>query len=171
MLKQLFLTVVKVLNVSYLMCKGHICAGIRGRWLVDGSEDDYEMEEDELIVQKDESRFEDLCSDATFHKEDIAHADMALENWGLLDGKVLARVFHFLRTDVKSLAFAALTCKHWRAAVTFYKGISRQVDLSSVGPQCTDSTIWNMIVSFHPFFPTLGWGLVLQDIGSSFVLF
>lgn len=134
-----------------------ICAGTRDRWLVDGSEDDYEMEEDDLVVQKDEFRFEDLCSDSTtFYQEDIAHIEMASENWGLLDGNVLARVFHFLRTDVKSLAFAAVTCKHWRAAVTFYKGISRQVDLSSVGPQCTDTTIWNMIVSFRLFFPTLG---------------
>ena len=143
------------------MYKGHICAGIRGRWLVDGSEDDYEMEEDVLLVQKDESTFEDLCSDATFYQEDIALAEMGSENWGLLDGNVLARVFHFLRTDVKSLAFAALTCKHWRAAVRFYKGVSRQVDLSSVGSLCTDSTIWSMIVSFHFFFfhPGLGIGI------------
>lgn len=124
-------------------------SGIRGRWLVDGSEDDYEMEEDVLLVQKDESTFEDLCSDATFYQEDIALAEMGSENWGLLDGNVLARVFHFLRTDVKSLAFAALTCKHWRAAVRFYKGVSRQVDLSSVGSLCTDSTIWSMINGYN----------------------
>ena len=99
------------------------------------------MEKDILLVQKDESTLEDLCSDATFHQEDIILAEMGSANWGLLDGNVLARVFHFLKTDVKSLAFAALTCKHWRVAVRFFKGVSRRVDLSSVGSLCTDSMI------------------------------
>ena len=99
------------------------------------------MEKDILLVQKDESTLEDLCSDATFHQEDIILAEMGSENWGLLDGNVLARVFHFLKTDVKSPAFTALTCKHWRVAVRFFKGASRRVDLSSVGSLCTDSMI------------------------------
>ena len=114
---------------------------IGGWWLVDGSKDGYEMEKDILLVQKDESTLEDLCSNTTFHQEDIILAEMGSENWGLLDGNVLARVFHFLKTDVKSLAFAALTCKHWRVAVRFFKGVSRRVDLSSVGSLCTDSMI------------------------------
>jgi len=65
-----------------------------------------------------------------------------------LDGHVLARVFHFLRSDIKSLAFVSLTCKHWRAAVGFYKDISRQIDLSSLGPNCTDSILLNIMVGF-----------------------
>jgi hypothetical protein len=69
-------------------------------------------------------------------------------SWGLLDGHVLARVFHFLRLDMKSLAFVSLTCKHWRAAVGFYKDMSKQIDLSSLGPNCTDSILLNVMVGF-----------------------
>lgn len=115
---------------------------------VDESDEDYELEEDLQMLQKNETTFEQLCGDTTFHKEESAWSETEKGSWGLLDGHMLARVFHFLRSDVKSLAFASLTCKHWRAAVSFYKDISREVDLSFLGPNCTDLMIWNIMVSF-----------------------
>ncbi|KAE9457787.1 hypothetical protein C3L33_10325, partial [Rhododendron williamsianum] len=118
-------------------------SGKRARLLVDGSEEDYEMEE--LPAVQGECSFEDICSDAIFHREDNAGSENESGTWGFLDGHVLARVFNFLRSDVKSLVFAASTCKHWRAVFDFYKDISRQVDLSSVGRSCTDSIIWKIM--------------------------
>lgn len=122
-------------------------AGKRARFLFDGSEEDYEMEEDIPAVQNDEYLFDDLCGDAIFCKEDYAGSESEIGGWGLLDGLVLARVFHFLRADIKSLVYAALTCKHWRSVSKFYKDICRQADLSSVGPNCTDSMICSILVS------------------------
>lgn len=75
-------------------------------------------------------------------------SEPGIGGWGVLDGHVLARVFHFLRADMKSLAFASLTCKHWRAAVGFYRDISRQIDLSYLGPNCTDPIFLNIMVCF-----------------------
>lgn len=114
--------------------------------MVNGSEEEYEIEDELQSTRKDEPTFEDLCGDSTFLEQDSTCSVTEMGNWGLLDGHVLARVFHFLRSDMKSLAFASLTCKHWRAAVRFYKGITRQVDMSSVGPNCTDSVVWNIMV-------------------------
>ncbi|GAV88419.1 SET domain-containing protein [Cephalotus follicularis] len=128
---------------------GDLRAGKRARMLLDGSEEDYEMEEEMQTVQKDETTFEDLRGDASFHAEGGRCSETDSGNWGLLDGHMLARVFHFLRSDLKSLGLAALTCKHWRAAVSFYKDISRQVDLSSLGPNCTDSVIWNIMNGYN----------------------
>lgn len=111
---------------------------------VDESDDD---EIDEAInTIKDDSTFEELCGDAFFQGE----KDVGLEtkSWGLLDGNVLARVFHFLRSDMKSLIIASLTCKHWRSAVRFYKGIAKQVDLSCMGSTCSDIIIRNIMVIY-----------------------
>ncbi|XP_065873688.1 histone-lysine N-methyltransferase ATXR3 isoform X2 [Euphorbia lathyris] len=124
-------------------------AGKRARLHVEESEDDYITDEDMQAVQKDETPFEELCGDAAFHGESSAGLETELGSWGLLDGHMLARVFHFLRSDVKSLVFSSLTCKHWRAAVSFYKDISRQVDLSHLGPNCTDSMIWNIMNGYN----------------------
>ncbi|GFS31876.1 SET domain protein 2 [Actinidia rufa] len=118
-------------------------SGKRARLLVDGNEDDYGMEEEPAL--QEDCTFDDLCSDAIFPKEENAGSEVESMSWGLLDGQVLARVFHVLRTDVKSLLYAALTCKHWRAVCKFYKDISRQVDLSSVGSSCTDAMIRNIM--------------------------
>ncbi|XP_044467024.1 histone-lysine N-methyltransferase ATXR3-like isoform X2 [Mangifera indica] len=123
----------------YRISEGDARAGKRARLLVDESEEDDEME-DVLTIQ-DESTFEDLCGDASFPREESAGSETESGSWGLLDGHMLARIFHFLRSDIKSLTIASLTCKQWRAAARFYKDISRQVDLSSVGPNCTDSAI------------------------------
>lgn len=124
-------------------------AGKRARLLVDGSEEEYELEEDISPVDKDEYLFDNLCCDATFGKEENASSEVDSASWGLLDGCVLARVFHFLRADLKSLVYAAFTCKHWRSVVKFYKDISRQADLSYVAPACTDSMILNIMVSYR----------------------
>lgn len=116
--------------------------------LLDESEDDYEMEDDVQTVRKEELAFEDLCGDSSFHYEGGLKSNSEMGSWGLLEGHMLARVFHFLRSDVKSLALASLTCKHWRAAVRFYKDISRQIDLSCLGVNCTDSIFLNIMVGF-----------------------
>lgn len=109
------------------------------------------MEDGNLTLQKDESTFDDLCGDATFNGEESGVTDSEVGSWGLLDGHMLARVFHYLRSDLKSLVFASLTCKHWRAAVMFYKEVSRQVNLSSLGHSCTDSMLWTIMVGCHIF--------------------
>ncbi|XP_038712807.1 histone-lysine N-methyltransferase ATXR3-like isoform X2 [Tripterygium wilfordii] len=123
--------------------------GKRARLQVDESDEDYEIEEDLQTYQKDETTFDDLCSGATFCREKSSCSEAETVSWGLLDGPVLARVFHFLRYDMKSVALASLTCKHWRAAANFYKDISRQVDASGVGSSCTDSIIWNIMSDYN----------------------
>ncbi|XP_022952501.1 histone-lysine N-methyltransferase ATXR3-like isoform X1 [Cucurbita moschata] len=127
---------------------GSARAAKRARLLVDESEDDYEVDEDSLHQhQNDEIAFEDLCGDATFHGE--GSTSLEVESWGFLDGHILARIFHFLQSDLKSLSFASVTCKHWRAAVRFYKDISRQVDLSTLGSNCTNSTFMNIMSTYN----------------------
>lgn len=113
-----------------------------------GSEEEYEMEEDILVFQNDECHFDDLCSDETFNRETITKSAIENGSWDLLDDHVLARIFHFLKADVKSLVYASLTCKHWRSTVKIYKGISRQVDLLSVASSCTDSMMQKIMVCF-----------------------
>lgn len=135
-----------VLGGDSVKSEGDSRAGKRARLLVNESDDDDETEEDLQRIQ-DESTFEDLCGDVSFPGEESAGSAIESGGWGLLDGHTLAHVFHFLRSDMKSLTIASLTCRHWRAAVRFYKGISRQVDLSSVGPNCTDSLIRKILVS------------------------
>ncbi|KAK9051970.1 hypothetical protein SSX86_028598 [Deinandra increscens subsp. villosa] len=121
-------------------------ANKRARIVGDGVDEDYKLDGSNL--EKDECSFEDLCGDATFCGEKSGNSMVENENWGLLDGQVLARVFHFLRADIKSLVYANLTCKHWRSVVKFYKDISKQVDFSSVS-NCTDSTIHNMMNGYN----------------------
>ncbi|KAK4437322.1 Histone-lysine N-methyltransferase ATXR3 [Sesamum alatum] len=108
---------------------------------INGIEEEYEMEEDVLTFQNDGFEFDDLCGDVTFRKGHVVDAEVERGSWDLLDGHVLARVFHFLRADVKSLFYAALTCKHWRSVVKFYKDISRQVDFGTIAPTCSDSVV------------------------------
>ncbi|KAG2717108.1 hypothetical protein I3843_03G159300 [Carya illinoinensis] len=126
----------------YRKSEGDAHAAKRARLLGDEIEE-YEVEEDMHTI-KDESTFDDLCSDALFYREENENSGSEMGSWGLLDGHVLARVFHFLRSDIKSLAFISLTCKHWRAAASFYKDISRHIDLSTLGPNCSDSILLNI---------------------------
>ncbi|KAG9454280.1 hypothetical protein H6P81_007184 [Aristolochia fimbriata] len=111
--------------------------------------------EDELIEDlqarlKHDVSFEDLYGEASFDLENNQYANppAEIENWGELNGSVLARVFHFLRTDFKSLAFSAATCKSWNRAVKVYRSISRQVDFSPLGSQCTDTMFWNILKDY-----------------------
>lgn len=106
------------------------------------------MEEDISVFQNDECQFDDLCGDETFNRETITTSGIKNGSWDLLNDRVLGRVFHFLKADVKSLVYASLTCKHWRSIVKIYKGISPQVDLLSVASSCTDSMMQTIMVCF-----------------------
>ncbi|WJX69129.1 hypothetical protein P8452_53417 [Trifolium repens] len=132
----------------YWKSEGDTRAAKRARMLVDDSEEDSGLEDD-VTIDKNEPTFEDLFGDATFPEEEIGIADTKVGSWGLLDGPVLARIFHFLRSDFKSLVFASMTCKHWSAAVRFYKEVSIQVNLSSLGHSCTDTVLWNIMNAYE----------------------
>jgi len=114
--------------------------------LVDDSDEDSDLEDGDFTIEKDESSFEDLCGDATLPEDEIGVTDSQMGSWDNLDGRVLARIFHFLKSDLKSLVFASMTCKRWRASVRFYKEMSIQVNLSSLGHSCTDTMLWNILV-------------------------
>ncbi|KAG5596928.1 hypothetical protein H5410_038160 [Solanum commersonii] len=128
-----------------------------------GSEEEYEMEEDISVFQNDECQFDDLCGDETFNRETITTSGIKNGSWDLLDDRVLGRVFHFLKADVKSLVYASLTCKHWRSIVKIYKGISPQVDLLSVASSCTDSMMQTIMNGYNKEKIT---SLVLRDCTS-----
>lgn len=137
----------------------------------DGAEEDFEVAEGLPLLYHRDSSFEDLCGSATFCKQESDCSKTEVGSWGLLDGHILARIFHFLRTDVKSLVFASSTCKHWRSSVVFYKSLSVRIDLSTMGSKCTDSVIRSVmvgvcylsfsyfirlfVISFHPQFSYL----------------
>ncbi|XP_030546348.1 histone-lysine N-methyltransferase ATXR3 [Rhodamnia argentea] len=120
-------------------------AGKRARLSIDETEEESENEEVAERIQWDDISFEDLCIGNAFNWEEIFPPENKLGSWGLLDGHVLARIFHFLRADMTSLAIASSTCKHWNAAVRFYRDISQQVNLSTLGHRCTDSIIWRVL--------------------------
>ncbi|XP_074303506.1 histone-lysine N-methyltransferase ATXR3 isoform X2 [Silene latifolia] len=113
----------------------------RCRTLTGGVDEEYEISEVLPTCCYSDVSFDDLCSNVAFCKEGDGHSETAVGSWGLLDGHILSRIFHFLRSDVKSLVFAASTCKHWRDSVGFYKNMSIRVDLSTVGANCSDSTV------------------------------
>ncbi|XP_075498170.1 LOW QUALITY PROTEIN: histone-lysine N-methyltransferase ATXR3-like [Primulina tabacum] len=119
----------------------HVRACKRAR--IDGIEEEYE--EDLFAFRKDAFAFDDLCAGATFMKGDESDSVFDRQSWALLDGHVLARVFHFLRSDIKSLIYVALTCKHWRSVVKFYRDISKQVDFWAIASNCTDSMVLNIM--------------------------
>ncbi|CAM8985479.1 unnamed protein product [Rhodiola kirilowii] len=112
---------------------------------------EYEEENylDETVAEHDgELSFDELCAGVKFSKEETSYSAVS-GTWGILNSHILARVFHFLKADMKSLAYASLTCKKWRSAVRLYKSISRHVDLSSVAPICTDSTTWQILEGYN----------------------
>ncbi|RWW20568.1 hypothetical protein GW17_00015319 [Ensete ventricosum] len=119
--------------------------GKRARFLVDESDEDSEMEEALLPNEKNDWLFEDICGEADTFEDNAAMSQTENGSWGLLNGRVLARVFHFLKGDMKSLLSSAATCKHWNASVDFYRSICRHVDLSSVGPKCTDIVLQSLM--------------------------
>ena len=112
------------------------------RLRIDGSEDEYEME-DVSAPLKDEWSFDDICGDGNFSE---AEAEYQNGIWADLGDRVLARIFHFLRADLKSFAIVASTCKHWRYVLKYYKQVSRQVDFSSIASNCNDASLWNIMV-------------------------
>ncbi|MQL80434.1 hypothetical protein Taro_012877 [Colocasia esculenta] len=116
---------------------GH--AGKRARLMLDESDEDFEQEDDQPTGQKNDSSFEDLFGEDALNEENFMSSKTDSSSWGLLNDRILARVFHFLRADAKSLVLTAATCKHWRATVKFYWNMSKQVDLSHLGTSCTDS--------------------------------
>ncbi|CAH9076634.1 unnamed protein product [Cuscuta epithymum] len=116
---------------------------------VEGSEDEYELEDETSTLTRDECPFEVLCGDATFNKDLDTESQLERQSWGLLDGRVLSRVFHYLKADIRALVYAASACKHWNSVVKFYKDISRQVDLSSVSSQCTDSIMRSIMNGYN----------------------
>ncbi|KAI3862666.1 hypothetical protein MKX03_018079 [Papaver bracteatum] len=124
----------------------HMHAGKRAR--LHDSEEDFDSE-DLKAIQKDEFSFEDFLGDATMTQEDDRNSEVEKEGWGLLSGRILMQIFHSLRGDMKSLAFSAATCKHWNSAVKFYKGVSRQVDLSAAGPNCSDAMFLEIMNSYN----------------------
>jgi len=114
--------------------------------LVDDSDEEGGFEDCSFIIENNESTVEALSGDDTFSREESGVTVSREGRWGLLDGRMLARVFHFLRSDLKSLVFASMTCKHWKASIRFYKEASINVNLSSLGHSCTDSILWNIVV-------------------------
>ncbi|KAL2938051.1 Histone-lysine N-methyltransferase ATXR3 [Bienertia sinuspersici] len=130
------------------MFEDDVHAKKRCRTLIDEVDEDYEMAEG-LSPLYVEPSFEDLCGNFKICKIENECFGTELRCWGLLDGHVLARIFHFLRTDVKSLVFASSTCKHWRTAVGFYKSVSVRVDLSTMGSICTDSIVGSVMGGYN----------------------
>ncbi|KAL9322543.1 hypothetical protein ACSQ67_010596 [Phaseolus vulgaris] len=133
----------------YWKSEGDAHAVKRARMLVDDSDEDSDLEDGDFTIEKDESSFEDLCGDATLPEDEIGVTDSQMGSWDNLDGRVLARIFHFLKSDLKSLVFASMTCKRWRASVRFYKEMSIQVNLSSLGHSCTDTMLWNILNDYE----------------------
>ncbi|ERN12742.1 histone-lysine N-methyltransferase ATXR3 [Amborella trichopoda] len=120
--------------------------GKRSRLLIDESEEEDDTAMDLGKLQSANYSFDDLCGETAFPQETCANIATGSDGWGLLNGHILARIFHFLRADFKSLAVSAVTCKQWNMAVKFYKDLCVQVDLSSMGLNCTDS-IFQYIMS------------------------
>lgn len=113
---------------------------------VDESDEFFETEED-LFDQKNDDSFEELCGAAVFADDSSKNSAKDGDSWGLLNGQILARVFHFLKSDTKALSSSAATCKRWNTAVKFYKQICRHVDVSSFGASCSDTMFRSIMVS------------------------
>ncbi|XP_042010796.1 histone-lysine N-methyltransferase ATXR3-like [Salvia splendens] len=121
----------------------HFRASKRAR--INGIEEEFETDDDVLSLHNSHCEFDELCADVSYRKGDEVDSELERGSWDLLDGNILSRIFHFLRADVKSLFYAALTCKHWRSVVKYYKDISRQIDFCAIGPNCSDSTILKIL--------------------------
>ncbi|KAG6494485.1 hypothetical protein ZIOFF_049517 [Zingiber officinale] len=113
--------------------------GKRARLLIGDSDEDSEMGEAVIPSEKLDCSFEELCGECDVFADLVTTSQAENENWGLLNGRILARIFHFLKSDMKSLVYSASTCKHWNTLVNFYRNICKHFDLSSVGPKCTDA--------------------------------
>ncbi|XP_064946574.1 histone-lysine N-methyltransferase ATXR3-like isoform X2 [Musa acuminata AAA Group] len=119
--------------------------GKRARFFSGESDGDSDLEEALLPFEKNDYSFEDLCGEVNIFEDNVPTSQTENESWGLLSGRILARVFHFLKCDMKSLLSSAATCKHWNSVVNFYKIICRHVDLSSAGSKCTDAVFQSIM--------------------------
>lgn len=127
----------------------------RAKLLPDQSDEDIHLSEDILASRKEDICFEELCDGASSVHNDSVNPRAGNESWGLLNGHVLARIFHFMRADVKSLISSAATCRSWNAAAKYYRNMCRFIDLSSVGPLCTDSVFCDIMVCLAYLFEVL----------------
>ena len=114
--------------------------------LPDQSDEDIHLSDDILASRKEDICFEELCAGSTSVDDDSVNPSTENGSWGLLNGRVLARIFHFMRADVKSLISSAATCRSWNAAAKYYRNMCRFIDLSSVGALCTDSVFCDIMV-------------------------
>ncbi|CAO2814367.1 unnamed protein product, partial [Amaranthus hypochondriacus] len=135
-------------NEAFMISEEDMHVKKRGRTLSDEVDEDYYVAEGFPPLSHRDPSFEDLCGSMAFGRESEFSKD-ASGSWGLLDGHILARIFHFLRSDIKSLVFASSTCKHWRSATCFYKNVSVRVDLSTMGSKCTDSVIGSVMSGYN----------------------
>ncbi|WOK96446.1 histone-lysine N-methyltransferase ATXR3-like isoform X1 [Canna indica] len=119
--------------------------GKRPRLLFGDSDEDSEMEDALLINEKNDYLFEDLCSEADVFEDHTITSQTDNGGWGLLNCRILARIFHFIKSDMKSLVCSAATCKHWNTSVNIYRSICRHVDFSSAGPKCTDAVFHHLM--------------------------
>ncbi|KAG0503619.1 hypothetical protein HPP92_003691 [Vanilla planifolia] len=120
--------------------------GKRARLLVD--ESDACSETDEVSVPKNDCSFEELWTDSVFVDEHDKYNSAYDESWGFLSNHILARVFHFLKSDMNALTSSSVTCKRWNDAVKFYKSICRHVDLSAFGSNCSDNMFRSIMVGY-----------------------
>jgi hypothetical protein len=122
----------------------------RAKLLPDQSDEDIHLSNDILASRKEDLCFEELCARSSAVDDDSVNPSTENGSWGLLNGRVLARIFHFMRADVKSLISSAATCRSWNAAAKYYRDMCRFIDLSSVGALCTDSAFYDIMVCVSP---------------------
>ncbi|AQK50444.1 Histone-lysine N-methyltransferase ATXR3 [Zea mays] len=121
----------------------------RARLLPDQSDENIHLSEDIIASRKEDICFEELCDGASSVDNDSVNPRAGNASWGLLNDHLLARIFHFMRADLKSLISSAATCKSWNAAAKYYRNMCRFIDLSSVGPLCTDSVFCDIMAGFE----------------------
>ncbi|AQK40850.1 Histone-lysine N-methyltransferase ATXR3, partial [Zea mays] len=121
----------------------------KAKLLPDQSDEDIHLSQDILASRKEDICFDELCDAEPSVDNDSLNPGAGNETWGLLNGHVLARIFHFMRADVKALISSAATCRSWNAAVKYYRNMCRFIDLSSVGPLCTDSVFCDIMAGYE----------------------
>jgi [histone H3]-lysine4 N-trimethyltransferase ATXR3 len=114
-----------------------------------GADDDSNIwgDEDPMVTKMKECSFEELKSGAHLAEESPTAA-VSGENWDSLDRGLLARVFHYLKADIRSIQSATSTCKSWYDASLFYKSMCQLIDLSSAGTKCNDMIFRAIMVCY-----------------------
>jgi hypothetical protein len=70
------------------------------------------------------------------------------QSWAGLMSSLLMRIFCLLCGDPKSLAAAMSTCKSWKEYAKRIKESAECVDLSGLGPHCSDTVLKSLMVCF-----------------------